>query len=159
RPWVDKVWADLANWPVSPSASKMSRVPLDAFLVRVIEELGFLHPRRQVGMPDQHFMEPTRAGSPRTDAQKVRQRHIPAAHRLRWKLPLHPPAHLRCGLTSEPNIGETPEQVGADSAEIWPVEAVWRARRFLAIQRPSRRLRPSSGLRIGKKDPSEKNAD
>src|SRR5262249_30460907 len=102
RLWVDKIGADLANWPVSPSVTKMRRVPIDAFLVRVIEELGFLHPRRQVGMRGQHFVEPTRAGASRTDAQKVRQGHVPAAHRLRWKLQdSHPTGASAAKSTSE----------------------------------------------------------
>jgi hypothetical protein len=57
-------------------------------------------------MPGQYLVEPTCAGSPRTDGQKVRQHHFPAAHRLRWKLQRFAPLRRICrevnaNLTSE----------------------------------------------------------
>jgi len=92
----------------------------------VIEELRFLHPARQVGMSGQHSVELTRAGSPRTDTQKVRQRHFLAAHRLSWKLHGLVTHRRICGEVNKRNLTseKRSNKSGADWAEISPDEAV-----------------------------------
>jgi hypothetical protein len=77
-------------------------------------------------MSGQHLVEPTRTGPPRTDAQKVRQRHVPAVH-LAYagsSKDSHPidgsPVNQQANLTSEKRSNKSV----ADSTEIWPNEGV-----------------------------------